>query len=397
MEKQLFEQYELDSLLHSVDSVKSFARIALLMHVFRAIFFVIFQNDPNKRAFIINLLIGGVISCVTAYIFPFVSAKILLHCSPFWKQTFHISYCIFFAFFFFGLPIIKGISEIEDDFFRGFSVAPMISLSMHMAMDLCRKKYLASLCLIGCYALVYIYVPTKSSTNSEFFINSFTSALLGLMLLWKTEDTRKANFLLKKALAITNARYKYFLEALPLKVIIFSYQTGILYQNSCQSLSESFVYKQIETNEEFSKLLKKLKCKDNLPLEDQVLQMLSKEKDLASENDIVKNIECTTEEADIFRIFRITILGSYLFEEDKTIGIMLEDITEKRLFEQEKNARQNATSLLYSLSHELKTPLNIIIGAFEEIIDFFKDKSNEVIRQITERGKLSNHFKPHNK
>ena len=73
----------------------------------------------------------------------------------------------------------------------------------------------------------------------------------------------------------------------------------------------------------------------------------------------------------------ITLIESAFFARDKTVAIIIRDITNELLTEQKRLEDKYKNMMLFSLSHELRTPLNILQSVFRLLKSFKKTPEQE--------------------
>ena len=389
MKKLISEQYEHEILATSFGNIKFFSAIVGFTMVLRGILYAFSQSDSHTIEFFKSLIPSCIFGYIFAYVCPPICFKVLSSYPIIYSRVLHIFVCLFLGTVLVVIPTLSVVPKIEDHFFRGFNMISVTSLALYLAVSICKKSYLAYVSMICVYALYFFFVSMQNPNNIEFINKCAFSAIYTFSLIRNIEQRFFENFHLKISLAKKEALYRHFLEALPLKVIIYSAKNGIQYQNKSRCMHKIGVPEIIESKESFISLIKLFKGKDNNSLEQEVSAMYSKKEGSHVSADDVKTFEYTINVGKKCRIFHITILGPDLFEEVETIGLMLEDITKEKQLEEEKNARKNSNLLLYSLSHELKTPLNSIIGSIEQTINTFKLEKRDYMLQMAEKGKNS--------
>eukprot|EP01022_Parablepharisma_sp_SALTPOND_P002016 TRINITY_DN1082_c0_g1_i1.p1 TRINITY_DN1082_c0_g1~~TRINITY_DN1082_c0_g1_i1.p1 ORF type:complete len:878 (+),score=34.20 TRINITY_DN1082_c0_g1_i1:175-2808(+) len=384
MERICQDQYRLERIYQAINSIKRSAILCVILFVLRS--YVLYATCPNHSCFGSELWLLSISVILIGFTFlcPFLSNLIQKYSLSTCRLV-HVGICAFLSLVQVTLPIITVVTQISDEYDRASAITPFLSMSLYLATNVCREKMLAFLCLLNCLATFYYFVHSKAPLDFMGFTVRFLSgASFGVLMLFSNEDDRKANFLLRWMIEKKEQMYRHFLEALPIKVVIFGARDGdVKYQNDYQTevLGHSILNDRINTAEEFMTLIRKIKNSKGETLADLIENFSSQ-----SQNPVFTG-EYYLKESGKTRILSVTVLGPSLFFEKRTIGIMLDDITEKSALEEERNARKYANALLCSLSHELKTPLNVVIGTLEQIEEYLKTKDAPEMTTMVRQSK----------
>eukprot|EP01022_Parablepharisma_sp_SALTPOND_P022975 TRINITY_DN472_c0_g1_i1.p1 TRINITY_DN472_c0_g1~~TRINITY_DN472_c0_g1_i1.p1 ORF type:complete len:772 (-),score=51.96 TRINITY_DN472_c0_g1_i1:107-2422(-) len=172
------------------------------------------------------------------------------------------------------------------------------------------------------------------------------------------DKSAKANFILKRLLKEQKSVYEKFLQKLQDPVLIVD-KSSVIFSNEVARSSlgiatESFYHKAgyiiSSTGVSLEDHLKERLCRPEVSQEP-----IKQEKYFMHEEESDK-VECQ-------RTLMVTIIESGFFSREKTIALILRDITVELLQEEKRLEDRFKNMMLYSLSHELRTPLNILQDA----------------------------------
>eukprot|EP01022_Parablepharisma_sp_SALTPOND_P022976 TRINITY_DN472_c0_g1_i2.p1 TRINITY_DN472_c0_g1~~TRINITY_DN472_c0_g1_i2.p1 ORF type:complete len:775 (-),score=61.28 TRINITY_DN472_c0_g1_i2:165-2489(-) len=183
-------------------------------------------------------------------------------------------------------------------------------------------------------------------------------AVLTSIFLIVHDKSVKANFILKRLLKEQKSVYEKFLQKLQDPVLIVD-KSSVIFSNEVARSSlgiatESFYHKAgyiiSSTGVSLEDHLKERLCRPEVSQEP-----IKQEKYFMHEEESDK-VECQ-------RTLMVTIIESGFFSREKTIALILRDITVELLQEEKRLEDRFKNMMLYSLSHELRTPLNILQDA----------------------------------
>jgi len=367
------EEYELYRIKQAFKSIRSSAVLCSLLFIIRII---VLQVISKGKAFESQLWLTFCIIFLIIIIFitP-VLERLINNCTLFTARIIHYSVMPVLYLLQITIPLMMVVSKIKDEFDKASAIIPFISMSYYLAANIFRGKFKAAICVISCVYTFYAYVQSNIQVSIlSMFVRYVSGVSFGLLLIFSNEDDRKSNFMLHWLIQKKEEMYRHFLEAIPLKVIIFSVPgCEVKYQNNYRVDvdGESILHNQLGSLQEFQSLVQMIKNSKGEPLSNIINQYLRQDSNLSS---VFISEYHLKEHNQKGRVLNVTILGPSLFLKQEIMGIMLEDVTEKRALEEERNATKYANALLCSLSHELKTPLNAVIGTLEQIEEHITEK-----------------------
>jgi len=380
--------YESERLKQAIDKLKPCCGLISIGYLFRSTVFAILGKDFTASFLFRKLIISSIIGVVLAYLAPPLLRWTFNRFSLQTNKYIHFMVCIMLCIVEVTLPISTAISSIVEDYDRGFTIAPFLAVALYLATNVCRTRILSIICLLNCYATFYFLVPKNATSDIEYIMKICVSSFFAILLTQSFEQERKLNFMLRKTVERKEELYRRFINALPCKVVMYSPDHGIRFQNDYRIPG----YPTLENStHEFMDFCRKLKdFRNNSHLESKLIDIMNSAGSLRND---AKPTEYSFQDSNIDKTYtlNVSIFGPGMFDDSITVGIIFENITEKRLIEEEINARKYANALLCSLSHELKTPLNTVIGTIEQLHDNLRisSASPEDLTKLALLGKNS--------
>ncbi|MDR3548383.1 MAG: response regulator [Candidatus Pacebacteria bacterium] len=228
---------------------------------------------------------------------------------------------------------------------------------------------------------------------------------LSAMFFIVLDRSNKENFVLKRALKQQKKMYQKFLQQMQDPVLMYSQESKLLFHNRAAkdwitSISgESEIVTNTGTVNHFNSLghivspsrkaTLEVDIKHRLSLLPEAVQSVSRERYYSYPNPKRTQEELKRREEelprihvkDCRRVLDVTLIESTTFSgSQKTVSLILHDATEELQKEEKKAEEKYKNMLLFSLSHELKTPLNVFQG--------FLDASKSWIRTEQMRNML---------
>eukprot|EP01022_Parablepharisma_sp_SALTPOND_P022978 TRINITY_DN472_c0_g1_i4.p1 TRINITY_DN472_c0_g1~~TRINITY_DN472_c0_g1_i4.p1 ORF type:complete len:775 (-),score=65.90 TRINITY_DN472_c0_g1_i4:165-2489(-) len=210
-----------------------------------------------------------------------------------------------------------------------------------------------------CNAVYCIMAAIKYQEHRESLIGRILApVILAAVFIVMHDRSVKANFILKRLLKEQKSVYEKFLQKLQDPVLIVD-KSSVIFSNEVARSSlgiatESFYHKAgyiiSSTGVSLEDHLKERLCRPEVSQEP-----IKQEKYFMHEEESDK-VECQ-------RTLMVTIIESGFFSREKTIALILRDITVELLQEEKRLEDRFKNMMLYSLSHELRTPLNILQDA----------------------------------
>ena len=196
----------------------------------------------------------------------------------------------------------------------------------------------------------------------------------------------RINFELRRSLHNKEFLYRQFMNSMQESIIIISEQKGIIFQN--ESSKEFLQVTSKNYSSQFRRITRKSENQGNLM--DDVGDAI-RNKNYPSYYDIEFKYKRTNLELNLLNI---TLLNTDYFEEKKTIGLIIKDVTERVKFQEQLIGEKYKTKILGSLSHEIRTPLNGIVGMLQIAKDKIKDPEIKEHLEIVESNSFFLHSQP---
>ena len=283
--------------------------------------------------------------------------------------------------------IYNSVKNEKNDFERGLMTIFPILIILIFGMFIFRSIFLSIVgggIFISFYVYVFPHVSTEQAIKSGVRLLIAISFILLAIYLYLKEN--KCNYLLRQQLKREEARYRQFMDLQADSIVILSSSDlTLIYQNpaskrGCLSVNEDSwaekYSKMCVIGDEERTLLQHIDVlaegpREYIGIEGEARNLRRKScyRESYIDNEFRINEGVLGERG---KLLNITLIGSHLFEEKGTIGVIIKDITEKRKYEENVIGNKYKTKIFNSLSHELRTPLNGIVG----IIQLVKDEVN---------------------
>eukprot|EP01022_Parablepharisma_sp_SALTPOND_P008392 TRINITY_DN135852_c0_g1_i1.p1 TRINITY_DN135852_c0_g1~~TRINITY_DN135852_c0_g1_i1.p1 ORF type:complete len:852 (+),score=44.69 TRINITY_DN135852_c0_g1_i1:85-2556(+) len=195
----------------------------------------------------------------------------------------------------------------------------------------------------------------KGYFTAVFFTRVLIPVVLSVIFFVAMDRHVKENFILKRTLKQQRNMYQKTLKQIQDPIIILDRHGKVLFQNPVSETQMG-----IHENNFFEKARFVTSTVKGSTLEEDVKESLEKGSGIS---DIVKKRKYYTNDASLGlapynKVLTVTLIESCSLASSKTVLVVLHDITDELAKEEEKYKDM----LLFSLSHELKTPLNIFQG-----------------------------------
>ena len=348
-EKTCEQQYQAERIKQAAGSIKKSAVLCFIVFALRLL--ALYMTCAGDECYMSKVWLICMMVLLFAIILAYpIICKLIDNCSYEIGRFIHIAICLVLNIAQISIPIAQVVARVESEYDRVTALALFLSISLHLASNVCREKLLSSVCLLNCLITFYFFAYNRSLADPVSSLLKFAfSIAFCLLTLYSNEDDRKSNFFLQWTLQRREEMYRRFLEALPIKVVIFSSDEGdIKYQNNyrLEVIRRSVLNGTIDSADEFNELMNRItNYKGDSLLSDFHRLMASPE----TRNPVITG-EYFLKEEDMTRIISATLLGSSVLCEKGTMGIILEDVTEKRSQEEERNVNKYANALMCSLS-----------------------------------------------
>ena len=373
-DKSLEKQYSKEQLLSIEGVANQQVNIYIYLSSLRILFMnlVISVDSFEARMKMIPLfIIPDVVGLIVKFLFR--------------RKFVPLKYVRFPTFLVMASQIICGLGVVscrEDDFLRGNGIKIIIIFVIMSAHGLKSFNYTLVLNVIMQLFYFLFYKHSTFWDAFDIFSENICAILFCLQLNLHFDEEHRSNFLLRQKLKNQEKIYHQFLHSQTNPIIIFSSKKGVFFQNkaSVDLFGEFTLTSIISTFYKFN-------CKDDqtLCLIEYVHRFLDSNKEDISEKEFILPPDDASGKE---KIFQVTIIGSSFFEEKSTIGVSLRDVTERVEFEEAKAATQFRNMLLCGISHEMRTPLNGIIG----ILHIVKKKTTGKIKDYTKIALTSSFF-----
>ena len=325
------------------------------------------SRDYQKSLFH-SLLLSGFFTLIIFFLSYLMTSNHL----PFVKIGKYLDIPLGILSFLCTFALLTISKDIEEDYIRGLTLIIHIIALIYYNMFIFRKLLLGIGSQILCVLYYIEYYPHK---DRKLLIGSTVRILIAISLtLFFTcayLKEIKTNFRLRQSLIKKESLYRQFMNSMKDAVIILSLQKGIIFQNQ-ESRDRYHV-----SNENWVNLCSSitLSSQSDSTLVDIIWKMIAgkgpNELNIIEEEFIYhENNSLSTGT----KILNVTLLGSQLFEEEKTMAIVIKDITKRRKYDEERIGNKSKTKIFNSLSHEIRTPLNAIVGMIQIIKEKVTDK-----------------------
>ena len=273
---------------------------------------------------------------------------------------------------------------VEDQFQKGLLLlVPLIFLFL-FGIFIFRKISL----VIGSQLLFLIYYSHLISNNSltKFFsyLGHMSVALIIILAgIYYYLGEERINFELRRSLHNKEFLYRQFMNSMQESIIIISQEKGIIFQNES---SKGFL--QITSQDyssQFRRITRKSGIQGNL-MED--VGAALRDNNYPSYYDIEFKYKGVNLE---LKLLNITLLKTDYFEEKKTIGLIIKDVTERVRSQEQQIGEKYTTKILGSLSHEIRTPLNGIVGMLQIAKEKIRDPEIKGHLEIVESNSFFLH------
>ncbi len=225
-------------------------------------------------------------------------------------------------------------------------------------------------------------------TRGYFTVMNFSRVVMPIfmasMYFISLDRSNKENFVLKRSIKQQKKMYQKFLLQMQDPVLIYNREAKLLFHNKPADdwvVPFSSELESIGKFNPFASLSRvisshrrdtlEVDIKRRLSQRSEIAQSVSKERYYSypeqgrAEEELKRQDEdfLRTQANDSRRILDVTVIESTtMTENEKTVSLIIHDVTEDLEKEQKKAEEKYKNMLLFSLSHELKTPLNIFQG-----------------------------------
>ncbi|MDR3735669.1 MAG: ATP-binding protein [Acidobacteriaceae bacterium] len=204
--------------------------------------------------------------------------------------------------------------------------------------------------------ILCIFAKMKGQFQKEFPAHILMPLIFSTALIAAYDRERKQNFILKQLMKSRRKNYKQFLRLLLQPVVIVG-KDGVLFANPAAADTLGG-----ENNEKFHKAASGIVLvgDERQSLEDCVKARLRYPE--ISPDAIKQERYRVRDETDPHKekIVVMTLIESSFFSREKTVALVMHDITAELVQEEKRVEDKYKNMMLFSLSHELRTPLNIL-------------------------------------
>eukprot|EP01022_Parablepharisma_sp_SALTPOND_P020679 TRINITY_DN3835_c0_g1_i6.p2 TRINITY_DN3835_c0_g1~~TRINITY_DN3835_c0_g1_i6.p2 ORF type:complete len:496 (-),score=32.23 TRINITY_DN3835_c0_g1_i6:2258-3523(-) len=237
---------------------------------------------------------------------------------------------------------------------------------------------------IAVYNAIFCILAARHKDFQEALLSKIIiPVIFSVAFLVAHDRSVKMNFILKRMLKEQKLLYKKFLQGLQDPVLIID-KEKLLFHN------ETATHSLGSTIEQFYQKAKDIVSETN----GETLEMLVKNRLLNSEIspqtfDRGRYIVRPEDGHKKPRTLSVSLIEASFFSREKTVSLVLRDVTAEILQEEERLEEKYRNMMLFSLSHELRTPLNILQIAMKLAKNAVKTKEQ---REHYESGKGAWHY-----
>lgn len=262
--------------------------------------------------------------------------------------------------------------EASDDYLRGISITFTTVLAIYNAVFLFRRKDFSLFFLI-LYGVFYeILVPSSSiSQRIDGTTKVWVSIAVGYSFCSAYQQEQRYQFTLRKKLSDQERFYHSFVDSMPFPIIFGSKIKGVIFQNNASKLAP-FSFNPSNFSQKAEELLNynKQSLRDCL---DEAHDKIYNCQGSISEKICENEFNSTSKESKKKLRFNITLFATNFFEGEHAIALLFNDVSAQKELEEERVAEKYKNMLICSFSHEMRTPINILIGTLKKTKEIFKE------------------------
>ena len=338
------------------EGIKDYFMTWLVMIFFRAVSIMCFSEDPEylKKIYILVPVVI-VMDCLIIKL----SSYLMKTETKSWLKKLDIPISI--VAYILVLAACMVVASIKDDYIRGSSMMYIIVIILYFGQFILRSLILLLMALI-CFLIIYIFKFPHQSTSQLFECLTRLIAVFALVsiCIYRFLRESKNNFHLRYKLKLNNDLIYKFMNSMNDAVIIFS-NRGIQYQNPT-SMERPLGIDEKNYMTKCGAIMKANNTK--VSLLDVIMNYLRQEREF---QELYRDEEFMFDEpmAEKQSLLNITLLETGDIEGNRSIGIVVKDITEQRKQSEKAIGEKYKSKIMNSFSHEIRTPLNGILGMIQ--------------------------------
>ena len=337
--------------------LKEYFITSLVIVLFRTASVVFFSDDSEyqKKLYIV-MPVMIVLDC-----FLIKLSSHLMKTEPKYEWLKKLDIPMSIVSYFLILASFAIVAGIEDDYKRGSSMMYAVVFILYFGQFILRSLILLLMALI-CFLIIYIFKFPHQSTSQLFECLTRLIAVFALVsiCIYRFLRESKNNFHLRYKLKLNNDLIYKFMNSMNDAVIIFS-NRGIQYQNPT-SMERPLGIDEKNYMTKCGAIMKANNTK--VSLLDVIMNYLRQEREF---QELYRDEEFMFDEpmAEKQSLLNITLLETGDIEGNRSIGIVVKDITEQRKQSEKAIGEKYKSKIMNSFSHEIRTPLNGILGMIQ--------------------------------
>ena len=364
--------------------LKEYSFMSLLLTISRTIsIFAIYSEEEYRKKWII---LGPLLISVLILIALF--SHLLIKYPSKYPLLRHMELPFALIMYLMVLFVISVLAKIKNDYVRGLSLMYPVMTILYFTQFIFRTMFLTFLAIIlFIIEFVYVFPHESNILLLECLLRLVVVFGLVTIFIYRFLKEGKENFLLRYRLKQSNELLYKFINSMSDNVIICS-KNGIQYQNPYSKLG-ILAFDQSNYLQKCERIVNAANPDSTLLdivwkyLEHQKLNhggsMMDNEIDLCKDQEYIYNPDI-----NIVILLNITLIKCGNIDGIPSVAIILKDITEKRRAEEQAIEEKYKNKILNSFSHEVRTPLNSIIGMISITKERISDKESKMNLELAE-------------
>ena len=364
--------------------LKEYSSFSLLLMIYRVITYLAIGLDA---AYTQKLMIVITIVFVVLIFMTIFSYLLLKYSSKYYILK-HLDLPLAIFSYLIVLGTVTILSTIKNDYIRGLSLMYILMFTLFFAQFIFRSMLFTFL-TISLFFVEYVYIFPHES-NMLLLESLFRLGIVfGLVAIFVYRFLKegKENFLLRYRLKQSNELLYKFINSMRDNVIICS-KNGIQYQNPYSKFG-ILAFDQSNYLQKCERIVNI--ANPDSTLLDIVWKYLEYKKLNQNASMMQNDIDLYKDQEYIYKpdnniviLLKITLIESGNIDGIPSIAIILKDITEKRRAKEQAIEEKYRNKILNSFSHEVRTPLNSIIGMISITKERISDKESKMNLELAE-------------